>query len=64
MSIARIIKLERDIKGRMIAISNKTKTPAEAGVGKLMSSLKSLDEVAHDKLMQEYKQLLIKIKNE
>jgi len=64
MSRTRINTLEKSIRGKMLAISDKTVTPAESGIGKLINSLKSLDEPLHDELMAKYKETLAKLKKD
>lgn len=63
MSRERISKLERTIRGKMLAISEKTVTPSDSGIGKLINSMKVLDEALHEELMNKYKETLQKIKD-
>lgn len=56
-----LIRLEKEIKSKMIQIKNKKLTPAESGIGKLINMMKTFDEVLFDKLMSEYKQILKEI---
>lgn len=58
MSERNLIRLEKEIKSRMIQIKNKKITPSESGIGKLINMLKPLDEALFDKIMTEYKQIL------
>lgn len=53
-----IIKLEKEIRVRMIQIKNGKITPAESGIGKFINLMKSIDEPLYDKLMAEYKTIL------
>lgn len=53
-----IIKLEKEIRVKMIQIKNGKITPAESGIGKFINLLKSIDEPLYDKLMAEYKTIL------
>ncbi len=53
-----LIKLEKEIKSKMIQIKNNKITPAESGIGKLINLMKKLDEPLFDKLMSEYKIIL------
>lgn len=53
-----IIKLEKEIRVRMIQIKNGKITPAESGIGKFFNLMKSIDEPLYDKLMAEYKTIL------
>jgi hypothetical protein len=57
-----LIKLEKEIKSRMIQIKNKKITPAESGIGKLINFAKKLDEPLFDKLMSEYKKILSQLR--
>lgn len=58
-----IEQIEKKIRGGMSAIKNKTKTPQEAGLGVLFSKLKNMDEALYEKLIIEYKDILLKNKN-
>jgi hypothetical protein len=58
-----LIRLEKEIKSKMVQIKNKKMTPAESGIGKLLNLMKSFDEPLFDKLMNEYKKILVDIKN-
>lgn len=58
-----LIRLEKEIKSKMIQIKNKKLTPAESGIGKLINMMKTFDEVLFDKLVDEYKKILVDIKN-
>lgn len=58
-----LIKLEREIKIKMVGIKTKKLTPAESGIGKLLNLMKSFDQPLFDKLMSEYKKILVDIKN-
>ena len=58
MSVQKITKLEKDIKGKMSAIKTKQMTPKESNIGKLFNRLKVLDEVSYDTLLSEYKTVL------
>lgn len=58
-----LIKLEREIKTKMVGIKTKKLTPAESGIGKLLNLMKSFDLPLFDKLMSEYKKILADIKN-
>lgn len=53
-----IIKLEKEIRVKMIQIKNGKITPAESGIGKFINLMKSIDEPLYDKLMAEYKTIL------
>jgi len=53
-----LIKLEKEIRSKMIQIKNKKITPAESGIGRLINLMKKFDEPLFDKLMSEYKEIL------
>lgn len=57
-----IIRLEKEIKSKMVQIRNKKITPSESGIGKLINLMKSFDEPLFDKLMTEYKSILKELK--
>lgn len=54
--------LIKKIKGGIIGIKNKTKTPAEAKLGVLFNALKPINLGQYDELMSEYKNALEIIK--
>lgn len=59
MSIEKnIVKLEKEIRGKMIAIKNGKTLPKDSGIGKLINLMKSFDEPLYDKIMKEYKEIL------
>lgn len=58
-----LIRLEKEIKSKMIQIKNKKLTPSESGIGKLINMMKTFDEPLFGKLMNEYKKILVDIKN-
>lgn len=53
-----LIKLEKEIRNKMIQIKNKKITPAESGIGKLINLMKKFDEPLFDKLISDYKKIL------
>lgn len=53
-----IIRLEKEIKSKMVQIKNKKLAPSESGIGKLINLMKTFDEPLFDKLMSEYKEIL------
>lgn len=55
-----IIKLEKEIRAKMMQIRSGKTTPKDSGIGKLINLMKSFDEPLHTQIMNEYKQLLIK----
>ena len=58
MSERNLLKLEALIKGKMGGIKNKTLTPCDSGIGKLMNMMKALDEPLYEKMLAEYKVIL------
>lgn len=58
-----LVKLEKEIRSRMIQIKNKKITPAESGIGKLINLMKKFDEPLFEKLMSDYKVILSELKN-
>lgn len=60
--IQEIQNLERKIRGGMMGIKNKTKTPQEAGLGAFFNKLRTMDEALYEKLISEYKDILTKMK--
>ena len=44
-----LIRLEKEIKTRMIQIKSRKITPAESGIGKLLNMMKPLDEALFEK---------------
>jgi hypothetical protein len=57
-----IIKLEKDIRVKMINIKSGKLLPKDSGIGKVINLMKAFDEPLFDKLMIEYKSLLISLK--
>ena len=57
-----LIKLEKDIRVKMMNIKSGKLTPAESGIGKSINLMKSFDEPLYDTLMKEYKEVLNKLK--
>ena len=53
-----LIKLEKEIRSKMIQIKNDKITPAESGIGKLINLMKKFDEPLFSKLITEYKEIL------
>lgn len=48
-------KAEKEILAGIMAIKSGKKTPAEANLGRILNSLKNLDEPLYDELMEKYK---------
>jgi len=53
-----LIKLESEIKRKMIQIKKGLLAPKDSGIGKLINLMKSFDEPLYDKLMIDYKKIL------
>jgi hypothetical protein len=53
-----LIRLEKNIRQKMFDIKSGNLTPKESKIGKLINSLKALDEPLYDNIMIEYKQIL------
>lgn len=51
-------KAEKEVLAGIMAIKNGTKTPAEANLGRILNSLKALDEPLYDELLKKYKDAL------
>jgi len=57
-----IIRLEKEIRSKMMQIKSKKITPKDSGIGKLINLMKSFDEPLFDKIMDEYKKVLNELK--
>lgn len=55
-----IIKLEKTIRGKMMAIKAGKITPKESEIGKLMNLMKNFDEPLYEQLIKNYKEILLK----
>jgi hypothetical protein len=55
-------KLEKQIRGKFLAIKIGKETPASSGIGKLINAMKDIDLPLHETLMAEYKTVLEKHK--
>ena len=53
-----LIKLEKEIRSKMIQIKSDKITPSESGIGKLINLMKKFDEPLFSKLITEYKEIL------
>lgn len=53
-----IVKLEKEIRGKMLSIRLKKLSPKDSGIGKLINLMKSFDEVLYLSLIKEYKTIL------
>lgn len=57
----KILRLtERRVLAGIAEIKNGSKTPAEAGLGRMLNSLKALDEPLYEELMNKYKEAIKK----
>ena len=57
-----IIKLEKDIRVKMMNIKSGKLLPKNSGIGKLINLMKGIDEVLYNEIMTEYKGILNSIK--
>jgi len=57
-----LIKLEKEIKTKMIQIKNGKISPKDSGIGTLINLMKTLDEVLYTSLLADYKVVLSSIK--
>ena len=57
-----IIRLEKEIRSKMMQIKSKKITPKDSGIGKLINLMNSFDEPLFDKIMDEYKKVLNELK--
>lgn len=53
-----LIRLEKEIKSKMIQIKSRKLTPAESGIARLLNLMKSFDEPLFENLITEYKDIL------
>ena len=57
-----IIRLEKEIRSKMMQIKSKKITPKDSGIGRLINLMKSFDEPLFDKIMDDYKKVLNELK--
>ena len=57
-----IIKLEKEIRVKMMNIKSGKVLPKDSGIGKLINLMKAFDESLYDKTLTEYKEVLTVIK--
>ncbi len=57
-----ILKLEKDIRAKMMQIKSGKVTPKDSGIGKNINLMKAIDEPLFEKLMDEYKSILSSLK--
>ena len=53
-----LLKLEKEIRIKMISIKSGKVEPKDSGIGKLINLMKSLDEPLYENIMNEYKSIL------
>jgi hypothetical protein len=56
-----LLKLEKEIRIKMMGIKSGKVTLAESGIGKLINLMKSIDEPLYNEIMIEYKGILATI---
>ena len=56
-----LLKLEKEIRIKMMGIKSGKVTPGESGIGKLINLMKSIDEPLYNEIMIEYKGILATI---
>ncbi len=57
-----LIKLEKEIRLKMVSIKSGKLLPKDSGIGKMINLMKNFDEPLYEKIMTEYKQILSSIK--
>ena len=57
-----LIKLEKEIRVKMMNIKSGKLTPAESGIGKMINLMKTLDEPLYERILTEYKSILQSLK--
>jgi hypothetical protein len=58
MSEMQLLKLEKQIIGKINGVKNNTISPKESGIGSLLMRLKPLDEALYLQLIERYKKVL------
>lgn len=53
-------QLEKQIRGKFLAIKNGKETPATSGIGKLLNQMKNVELPLYESLLEEYKQIIKK----
>lgn len=59
MTERELIKLEMTIRNKLEDIKNQKVSLKESGIGRLMSTLKKVDEALYDKIFPEYKKIIM-----
>lgn len=54
-----LIKLEASIRNKMEDIRKKRVSLKDSGIGALMNTLKKVDEALYDKILPEYKKMVV-----
>ncbi len=57
-----LIRLEKEIRVKMMNIKSGKLLPKDSGIGKMINLMKSFDEPLYEKIMSEYKSILTSIK--
>lgn len=57
-----LIRLEKEIKSKMIQVKNKKVTPKDSGIARLINLMKTFDEALFERLISDYKKVLSEIK--
>ncbi len=57
-----LIRLEKEIRVKMMNIKSGKLLPKDSGIGKMINLMKSFDEALYEKIMTEYKSVLLSIK--
>ena len=57
-----LIKLEKEIRLKMVSIKSGKLLPKDSGIGRLINLMKSFDESLYEKIMSEYKLILNSLK--
>lgn len=58
-----LIKLEKEIRTKMMQIKSGKLLPKDSGIGKLINLMKALDEPLSLEIIEEYKGILAKLKS-
>ena len=56
-----LIRLEKEIRVKMMNIKSGKLLPKDSGIGKMINLMKSFDEPLYEKIMSEYKSILTSI---
>lgn len=58
MTERELIKLEASIRNKMEEIKKQRVSLKDSGIGRMMNSLKKVDEVLYEKIFPEYKKMV------